>query len=268
MKMKQTSLADFIELEEQNKELEKLVQIEVEKNRQKDKILFQQNKLASMGEMLNNISHQWRQPLMELSSLFIPIEAKLNFENSVDKDELKSAIVKLNDITKYMSNTIEDFRNFFATNKKKEYFKLSDQINASMRIVSTTLKKNDIMVDIVLKKNPSIYGLKNEYTQVLLNLINNSKDALIQRNIENPKIIITLLEDEKNSIITVEDNAGGIEVKPIEDVFKPFFTYGKKNGTGIGLFMSKLITENNMNGKLTVTNSKYGASFKIAIPKK
>ena len=120
--MKQTSLEDFMELEEQNKELEKLVSIEVEKNRQKDEIMFQQNKMAAMGEMLNNIAHQWRQPLMEISALFIPLEAKINYEKKIDNKELLEAIHSLNDITKYMSNTIDDFKDFIATKKEKTEF--------------------------------------------------------------------------------------------------------------------------------------------------
>jgi len=261
--MRQTKLDEFLELEEQNKELEKLVSLEVEKNRQKDKIMFQQNKMAAMGEMLNNIAHQWRQPLMELSSLFIPIQAKIDFDLDIDKKELKETISNLNEITKYMSNTIDDFENFFATTKEKEEFKLSSQINASLNILSTSIKNNNIMLDIIVKKNPTIYGYKNEYTQVLINIINNAKDILIQRKIKNPKIIITIDETEDAVIISIEDNAGGVRVKPIEDIFKPFFTYEKINGTGIGLFMSKLIIENNMNGRLWVENKKDGALFKI-----
>ncbi len=265
--MRQTKLEDFFELEEQNRELEKLVAIEVEKNRQKEKIMFQQNKMASMGEMLSNIAHQWRQPLMELSSLFIPIQAKLDFDLELDKKELRESIIKLNDITNYMSNTIEDFRNFFATDKEKEEFKLSEQINSSLNIISSSLKNNDIMLDIIVKKNPTIYGYKNEYTQVLINIINNAKDVLIERKIKNPKIIIMIDETKKDVITSIEDNAGGIKVDPIENIFKPFFTYEKKAGTGIGLFMSKLIIENNMSGRLWAENKKNGAIFKIITPK-
>ena len=265
--MRQTKLEDFLELEEQNKELEKLVKIELEKNRQKDEIMFQQNKMASMGQMLNNIAHQWRQPLMELSSLFIPIQAKLDFDLELDKKELKESILKLNDITKYMSNTIEDFRDFFATNKEKERFKLSELINASLNILSTSLKINNIMLDIIVRKNPTLLGYKNEYTQVFINIINNAKEILIQRKIKDPKIVITINETNEDVIITIEDNAGGVKVKPIEDIFNPFFTYEKINGTGIGLFMSKLIIENNMNGKLEVENTNKGALFKIITSK-
>lgn len=265
--MRQTKLDDFLELEEQNKELEKLIEKEVEKNRQKDKIMFHQNKMASMGEMLNNIAHQWRQPLMELTSLFIPIQAKLDFDLELDKKELKESIEKLNDITKYMSNTIDDFKGFFASNKEKEEFKLSSQINSSVSILSSSLKANNIFLEIIIKKNPTMYGYKNEYTQVLINIINNAKDVLIQRKIKDPKIIITVNENRNDVTICIEDNAGGVKVNPIEDIFKPFYTHGKKGGTGIGLFMSKLIIENNMHGKLWVENKNNGALFKIITPK-
>jgi len=258
---------EFLELLKKNKELQKIVQVEIEKNREKDKIMFAQNKMAALGEMLNNISHQWRQPLMELSSLFIPFEAKLNLDIEIEKDELKESIHKLNQITKYMSTTIDDFRNFFATNKEIEEFKLLKQINIAYKLMSASLKANNILLEIIVSNNPTIVGYKNEYTQVLINILNNAKDALIQKKIINPKITIKVKEYNDEIILYIIDNAGGIQVEPIEDIFKPFFTQGKKNGTGIGLFMSKLIIENNMNGKLLVNNTEYGAEFKIITSK-
>ncbi len=266
--MRQTKISDFLELEEENKKLEELIDIEVRKNREKDKIMFHQSKMALLGEMLNNIAHQWRQPLMEISSVFMPIQARLDFDMELDREELTDAIDKLNKITKYMSNTIDDFKNFFATNKEEENFKISEQINASLSIMSSGLKSNNIMIDIIIKKNPEICGYKNEYTQVLINLLNNAKDILVQRKIKYPKIIITVDEKDDKVIIGVEDNAGGIKVEPIQEIFKPFFTYEKVGGTGIGLFMSKLIIENNMHGRLWVENTKNGALFKIITFKK
>lgn len=253
----------FLELLKKNKELQNIILKEVEKNREKDKIMFAQNKMAALGEMLNNISHQWRQPLMEISSLFIPLEGKINLGVKVEQEEIKESIEKLNDITKYMSTTIEDFRNFFATNKEISQFKLLEQINIAYKLMSSSFKANNISLEIIVSKNPTVLGYKNEYTQVLINLLNNAKDALIQRKIQNPKIIIRVKEYENEVILDIEDNAGGIEVTPLEEVFKPFFTHGKKNGTGVGLFMSKLIIENNMNGKLLVNNTNIGAEFKI-----
>ena len=265
--MRQTRIDEFLELEHHNKELERKIEEEVAKNREKDKLMFQQAKLASLGEMLGNISHQWRQPLMEINSLFLPIEGKITLDMPLDKEEILETIGKLNDITKYMSNTIDDFRDFFATDKEKIRFQLIEQINSTINIISGGLKTNNIKLDIIIQKNPEMIGYKNDYSQVLINIINNAKDILIQRKIKNPYIKISIFEENENIITTVEDNGGGIKVKPIEKIFEPFFTYEKIGGSGIGLFMSKLIIEKNMNGKLLVQNTLEGAFFKIVIPK-
>ena len=265
--MRQTRIDEFLELEHHNKELEKKIKEEVAKNREKDKLMFQQAKLASLGEMLGNISHQCRQPLMEINSLFLPIEGKITLDMPLDKEEILETIGKLNDITKYMSNTIDDFRDFFATDKEKIRFQLIEQINSTINIISGGLKTNNIKLDIIIQKNPEMIGYKNDYSQVLINIINNAKDNLIQRKIKNPYIKISIFEENENIITTVEDNGGGIKVKPIEKIFEPFFTYEKIGGSGIGLFMSKLIIEKNMNGKLLAENSSKGAFFKIIIPK-
>ena len=265
--MRQTKIDDFLQLEEHNKELEKRIDAEVEKNREKDKILFQQNKMAAMGEMIGNIAHQWRQPLMEITSLFLPIEAKLATNEPLDKEELVDTINKLNDIAKYMSNTIDDFKNFFAKDKEKIEFELIEQINLSISIISASLKSHDIKLNILMQKNPVLIGYKNEFSQVLINIINNAKDVLIQKKVKDPNIKILISENKTNIIILIEDNGGGIAVQPIEKVFDPFFTYEKINGSGIGLFMSKLIIENNMNGKLLVKNNSRGAVFTIIVPK-
>ncbi len=265
--MRQTKLEDFLHLEEHTKELEKKIEEELEKNKDKDKLIFQQNKMAALGEMLGNISHQWRQPLMEINSIFLPIEAKLSMDIAIEKDELIDSINKLNDITNYMSNTIDDFRDFFATDKEKIEFKLLDQINSTINIISGVLKSDNIKLDIIIQKNPILIGYKNEYSQVLINIISNARDILVQRKIQNPYIKISIYEENNNIITTIEDNAGGIIVDPIEKIFEPFSTYEKRNGTGLGLFMSKLIIENNMNGKLEANNTKDGAIFKIIISK-
>lgn len=258
--MRQTKIDDFLELERRIKE-------EVDKSREKDKMLFQQAKLASLGEMLGNISHQWRQPLMEINSIFLPIEAKIILGKKVEDSEILEAIEKLNIITKFMSDTIDDFRDFFSNDKEKIKFNLLEQINSIVNIISAGLKAHNIKLDILIKKNPNLFGYKNEFSQVLINLINNAKDELISRNIENPYIKISIFEEDENVIVTVEDNAGGIKVNPIDTIFEPFFTYEKQNGSGIGLFMSKLIIEKNMEGKLKAYNKNSGAFFEIKIPK-
>ena len=271
--MKQTKLEDFILLEEEkerlklhNNELEQRVKEEVKKSREKDELMFQQSKLASMGEMIGNIAHQWRQPLMEISSLFIPLEASIKMDIKISNDDLLERIRKLHEITSYMSNTIDDFKNFFASEKEKVHFRISEQINTSVTIIGSSLKTHKINLDIIIKSNPLIYGYKNEYAQVLINILTNANDMLIQRNIKNPKIIIKIEEKENNLLLSVQDNAQGIKCNPLSKVFEPYYTKEKKNGSGLGLFMSHLIVTNNLKGKLKVKNHENGAIFLISIP--
>ena len=255
------------QLKLQIRELKKQVIEEIRHNRQNDKMMFQQSRMASMGEMIGNIAHQWRQPLMELSSISMQLQAKVELIGEVSNKEIIEAIEKSNKITQYMSETIDDFRNFFAKDKEKEVFKISDQISSAINIINSSLKQHDIKLEIIVQKNSLVEGFKNEYSQVLINILSNAKDALINRKINNPKISIKILQKENNSVVQIIDNAGGINVKPIEKIFEPFFTNDKINGTGIGLFMSKLIIENNMQGRLFVENNKEGAVLTITVPK-
>lgn len=188
-------------------------------------------------------------------------------EKKIENSELLEAINKLNVVTKFMSDTIDDFRNFFSNEKEKIRFNILEQINSTINIVSSGLKANNIQLEIIMKKNPELYGYKNEFSQVLINLINNAKDELVARKIKNKHIQITIFEEDENIVLTVQDNAGGIKVNPIDKIFEPFFTYEKQNGSGVGLFMSKLIIEKNMEGKLKVSNRNDGAFFEIIIPK-
>ncbi|NQY21848.1 MAG: HAMP domain-containing histidine kinase [Campylobacteraceae bacterium] len=255
-----------VELKTLNEELEKRVKEELKKSRAKDELMFQQSKLASMGEMIGNISHQWRQPLMEISSLFLPIEASLKMNIELSKEDLIERIEKLHEITKYMSHTIDDFKNFFSKDKKKVNFRISEQINTAITIIGSTLKRNKINLDIIIKHNPLVYGYKNEYAQVLINIATNACDILINRKITNPKIIIKIETKDNFLLVSLSDNAGGIKVNPISKVFEPFYTSEKDNGTGLGLFMSHLIVRNSLKGEILVSNNKEGAVFIIKIP--
>ena len=252
-------------LEKENKELKKQLSSLMDQNYLKDEIVIQQSKMASMGEMINNIAHQWRQPLMEISSLLMNTDAKIKLNGSISNDEIIRMIDKSNHVVKFMSDTIEDFRNFFASDKLKENFIVAENISSVLNIMNTSLSSNNIQVQIIIKNNIKIYGLKNEYSQVLINIIANAKDAIVTNGIKNGKIILKLYTLDGKSILEIEDNGGGIPVSLQEKVFEPFFTYEKKDGTGIGLFMSKLIIENSMNGLLTVENKNKGACFKIIL---
>ena len=258
----QTNEQKIILLESKIKKLQK----QLSESRVDNQILAHQSKMALLGEMLGNIAHQWRQPLMELSSIIMSMEAKVKLTGEVSNEEIIDTAERSSIILKYMSSTIDDFRDFFVKDKAKIIFKMSDQIKRSINMLHNTLDNKNIKVDIIIKANPQIYGYKNEYSQVLMNLISNAKDVLVERKIHNPKIVVKIYQDEEYCITEVSDNAGGVKVEPITKVFESFFTFEKKDGTGIGLFMSKLIVEKNMDGKLEVHNNEDGACFTIKIP--
>lgn len=263
MKNKQEYIDKINALELEIRTLKNKMKIESERS---NKILTQQSKMASMGEMIGNIAHQWRQPLMELSSILINTEAKIRIEDKVSGEEILEAIDRSNIILKYMSNTIDYFRDFFVKDKEQELFKISEQITRAATILSGTLDHKNIKLNIIVKHNPLIYGYRNEYSQVLINIISNAKDVLVYRGVKNALIEVKVYQQDNMCITEIVDNGGGINVKPIKKVFEPFFTFEKKDGTGIGLFMSKLIIENNMHGSLTVNNLTNGAKFTVSIP--
>jgi len=255
----------IVRLENENKSLKAQLKTLTDQNHLKDEIVIQQSKMASMGEMINNIAHQWRQPLMEISSVLMNTEATVKIKGKISNTEILDTVDKVNHVVMFMSNTIDDFRDFFVSTKQKEYFYIAKQVSSILNIMKMSLASNNIKIDVIIKKNLKVSGLKNEYSQVLINIISNAKDIIISNKIENGKITIKLYEKNNKSVLEIEDNAGGIQFKEIDKVFEPFFTYKKKNGTGIGLFMSKLIIENNMNGKLTVENKNKGACFSIIL---
>ena len=255
------------ELEELNQSLENKVKEEIEKNREKEQLLVQKSKFIALGEMISNIAHQWRQPLSELSSILMFIKFKYDI-NSLDKETMNKKSKEADRVLEYMSHTIDDFRNFFMPKKEKEEFFLINSIEMVMGIISSTLLNYNIKIEISVDENIKIKTILNEYKQVLLNIIGNAKDVLIEKNIENPLIKIIAIEDDKSVVLFIEDNGGGILVEPKSKIFEPYFTTKEdSNGTGLGLYMSKIIVDKNMKGKLKVKNTKQGAKFSISIPK-
>ena len=255
------------ELEELNQSLEEKVKEEIEKNREKEQLLVQKSKFIALGEMISNIAHQWRQPLSELSSILMFIKFKYSI-NALDEHTMQTKSKEADKVLEYMSHTIDDFRNFFMPKKEKEEFYLLKSVEIVMNIISSALANYNIKISISIDENIKITTYLNEYKQVLLNIINNAKDVLIEKNIENPLIKIHAFEDSNYIVLYIEDNGGGILVEPKGKIFEPYFTTKEdSNGTGIGLYMSKIIVEKNMKGKLRVKNIKNGAQFAIFIPK-
>lgn len=260
-------LANAKELEELNQSLEVRVKEEIEKNREKEQLLVQKSKFIALGEMISTIAHQWRQPLSEISSILMYIKFKYSIGELTPKlMDIKS--LEANKVLEFMSQTIDDFRNFFIPKKEKEEFYLYEVVNMVLTIISSSLKNYNINLHINIDKNIVLNTYVNEYEQVLLNIINNAKDVLCEKNVENPMISITAYEKRNLVILNIDDNGGGVIVEPKGKIFEPYFTTkAESNGTGIGLYMSKIIVEKNMNGKLLVENIKNGARFTIIVSK-
>ncbi len=239
-----------------------LRQLVIEKN-EKEKLLIHKSKLASMGEMINNIAHQWRQPLTHLS--FINMNLQLASEyNELDKKYLIEKINESNEQIEFMSNTINSFRDFYKPQKSKNSFYISEAVKKSVDIMLPLLQLYKIEVILDIKSDKRVLSYENEYSQVILNLLSNAKEALVAKNIQTPKIKITIDVKEKRSLTTICDNAGGISEKILYKIFEPYFTT-KDSGSGIGLYMSKTIINSHFKGELSVQNKKEGACFIIKV---
>ncbi len=273
-----------LKLKKLSENLQREVDDKIEKIRFKDQLLFQQAKMASMGEMIANIAHQWRQPLGSINSVLINIKAKMALEKfdltstNGQKECVDFIDVRLNDIegyTRLLSNTIDDFRNFFKPNKEQTSFFISELINTSINLLSANFANSGI--DIITHVNDTkITTLENELLQVIINILNNAKDAFIKIDTHPCKVIIINTEVKNDTlIITIKDGAGGIKADILDKIFEPYFTTKhQSHGTGIGLYMSKEIVEKHLHGTLTASNVHFthnnivcdGAEFEIKIP--
>ena len=253
------------ELQDLNKSLEKRVQMAIKEAKKKDRAMLHQSRLARMGAMLSMIAHQWRQPLSEVSGILMELETANKF-NKADSKLINESVKESNKLIGFMSHTIDDFRNFFKPDKKKIRFYVDDACNEAISLVGASIKSYHITLNKKVKCNCIINGYEREFAQVMLNLISNAKDILNQREIQNPTIDIIVDVKDKNTVITVEDNAGGVKKEHLDLIFEPYFTTkSSSKGTGLGLYMSKMIIEKNMNGELSVENTKKGAMFKVVV---
>lgn len=251
-----------------NQTLEERVKEEVEKNREKDRFLFQQSRLASMGEMIANIAHQWRQPLSELNITLYKMN-KVYHRQVDERDALfEDSYAHAKKIISKMSETIEDFRSFFSPDRQSETFKLSAVAGEAIDIMQGTIERNEISVVVDVKHDVEIKGYFNEFSQVLINLINNAIDAFCNKKIKDRLIYIEIdTITPRDAIIKVCDNAGGIEESIIDKIFEPYFsTKHASVGTGLGLYMSEMIIKNSMMGSIVVANTGQGVCFTMTIP--
>lgn len=247
-----------IELNRLNKNLKKEVETHISENLKKDKILQEQSKLVAMGEMVGAIAHQWRQPLNALNINIQNLDDDY-LDGLIDEDFINEFIYKQTKTINFMSKTIDDFRNFFRVDKIKKRFSIRGAIKNTILIQEASFKNYNIEVDII-GLDFELTTLEGEFQQIILNIISNAKDAFIENRIVNPKI--TILLDTKKVILS--DNAGGIPENIIDRIFEPYFTTKEEGkGTGIGLYMSKVIMEKNIGGLLSVKNIEGGAEFTI-----
>ncbi|KJR43653.1 PAS/PAC sensor signal transduction histidine kinase [Candidatus Magnetoovum chiemensis] len=254
------------EIEELNKALEIRVDEEVKKSREKDLIMMHQSRQASMGEMIGHIAHQWRQPLNALQILLYNIKDSFE-EKEQDEDTIETLFEQGSKIINKMSTTIDDFRNFFKPSKEKEVFNVNSTVKSSLSLIAATFKNHDITVETYENDNISTYGFINEYSQVILNILNNSKDAIVE-NKTRGLITLTIMRESDWAVVKIKDNGCGIPEDIVANVFDPYFTTkGEGKGTGIGLYMSKVIIEEHMSGKIKVQNNlPKGVEFIIITP--
>ncbi|MFY4842392.1 sensor histidine kinase [Aliarcobacter butzleri] len=247
--------------------LEYRIQNEIDQRIAQEQILIQQSKLAAMGEMIGNIAHQWRQPLAQISAIHMNMKVTYEFDKFTE-EYLNEKIKEANKLTSYMSQTINDFQNFFKPQGEKEIFSIQKACRDSYDIIESSLKYYGIELDFDVKEDANILGYKNEFSQVILNILSNAKDILIERKIEKPKIHVEIKNGDNCSIVKISDNAGGVKDDILDKIFDPYFTTRHKTqGTGIGLYMAKNIIERNMSGFINVKNIENGALFTIKVLK-
>lgn len=258
---------DITQLQANEDTLKEQLEQQSQINLEQQQLMFNQAKMAAMGEMIGNIAHQWRQPLNALGLMIQGLE-DANLHGALSALYLEDMTQKSMDKITFMSHTIDDFRNFFQPDKKKESFDVVVAIKKTIDIIGTTLENNDIRLiyEGFDENKYFVEGYRNEFQQVALNLLNNAKDALLANAYaeKSIRIFISLVDD--SLYIHFEDNGGGIHESIIERIFEPYYTTKTDGqGTGIGLYMSKMIIEQNMGGQLDVSNHAYGACFTIKL---
>ncbi len=238
---------------------------EIQERTKQEKLLIQQSKLASMGNMIGNIAHQWRQPLSEINAVLMNMQVKKEHDDLSD-EMFEKSIEECDVVLSHMSNTISDFQNFFKPSKEKSKFCLAQECKNASFIIESSLKYNNIDFSVDVIEDCEVDGYPREFAQAVLNILSNAKDVLIDRNAKNPFIKLSLKKGNKYALIKIEDNGGGIKEEIKERIFEPYFTTKHaKQGTGIGLYMSKIIIEENMHGYIKIDNTKEGALFIIKL---
>ncbi len=252
------------DLKDLNNSLHTRIQKALKEAKEKDRAMLHQSRLARMGEMLSMISHQWRQPLNQLNSIMMELETRVLFKKVTDS----FLLLCVKDATKtiqFMSKSMEDFKNFYKPKKDKEDFYISVACKDAVSLIKDSLQSARVKLEFIIKDDLKINGYKREYSQVILNLLLNARDALVSNDVEGKSITLMIDSRDGFSVVTIKDNAGGIKEDIMDLIFEPYFSTKKIQGTGLGLYMSKMIIEKNMQGKLSVKNDSDGAIFEILL---
>lgn len=252
---------------EERKRAEDMFWKEFEENKRKEGLLIHKAKQAAMGEMIANIAHQWRQPLNTLGLILANIGDAYEY-NELNKEYLNTSIQKSKNIINQMSNTIDDFRYFLSPVDEYEEFYINDRIKYIIDLLEENLRFNGIKVILERVEMVKSYGTKNQYSQAIFSIINNSMDALSSIDKENKEIRISIYSEEAMAVVEIKDNGGGIPKDIEEKIFDVYFTTKTESGgTGLGLYIVKIIIEDRMKGKVEWTNTRDGVSMKVSIPK-
>ena len=253
------------QLEELNRTLRQRVKTEVAKNREKDIILIQQNRQAALGETLEHIVHQWKQPINTIG-LMVQFLQSCYAKGKLTADFVRETTDKTMDLLDHMAETADIFRDYYKPEKEKRVFGIRSSVEEALTFIEPDFRHQNIIVEIDADQELAGHGYPKEFVQVLLTILNNARDAFKERKTEKPRLAIKAFAEGKRAVVTVTDNAGGIPERAICKVFDLYFTTKEvTGGTGIGLFMAKSIIEKHMKGSLSVTNVDGGARFRIEV---
>ncbi|MBV6340955.1 sensor histidine kinase, partial [Candidatus Magnetobacterium casense] len=248
-----------------NAELHKIIQDEVEKNRRNDQIMYEQSRHIAMGELLFNIAHQWRQPLCSIGLMVQDIEDAYRFK-ALDAAYIENSSKAIMKELLYLSNTIDEFKVFYAGNNEKTRFNLSETVHRVLSVMTDYFRSRKVAVEVDIDNRINMDGYVNEFSQVFLNILTNIRDVFERRQVANAVVKIVSYRQPQTGkvILTLTDNGGGIDNNIIGRIFDPYFTTkDKSRGTGLGLYIARVIIENNMHGTITATNTADGCLFRI-----
>ena len=257
---------DEHEFKKLNNKLVDKIANEIRERKEQEEMLLRQSRMANMGEMLDSIAHQWRQPLMHINSILMNMDSSINRTRTITQNQINVKVDEIATLTAHMSQTIEDFRGLFSVEKEQIHLTLEDAINDVLTLMKNSF--NNIKVDYKIIGETTILAHRSELIQLIIILLSNAVEALNNHNNQNKKITIMAYTSGSGGVITIEDNAGGIKSKNVDAIFDPYFTTKEQSGgTGLGLYIAKIIAEQKIGGEIIAANTSAGAKFTILLNK-